>query len=1058
VRIFLFAGILLAAAAPLAAQSVSGTISGVVKDQSGGLVPAARITVTDPATGRSRETSSDSNGEFIVALLPPAGYELRIEKAGFTARRVNVDLQVNQHVRLSAQLELAAQGIQIDVTSLLKESTPALSTVIENRKIINLPLDGRNFFELSLLVPGALPAAQGSAGSVRGDFALNVNGAREDANLFLLDGAYNGDPKLNGIGVKPPVDAIREFEVLTGNYDASFGRNAGGQIHAALKSGTNQLHGSLYWFLRNAALDARNHFAPPDQPDPKYLRNQFGFSVGGPLVKDRAFFFADYEGTILREGITRVATVPTLAERSGDFSALPMASWPRDPSTGTPLPVIPSFFQNAVGAAIANLFPQPNRAAPGGNFVSSPTQRDNQHQFDARVDHSLSARSELAARYSFVDRDLFEPFAGSAFSRVPGFGNDVPRRAQNFALTHALAISSAWLNEARFAWNRVSIGVWQQNAGTSLNQQLGMPDLAVLPRDLGLSFIRVTGYSPLGHEFNNPQASTSDTLQWSDQVAYARGSLLLKFGGEARLLRHNAFRDVQSRGFLNFSGVFTGNPLADLLLGLPTVTGGARLDNPQRLRSYSLNFFAQSQFRMHPRLTLSAGLRYEFNRPPVDSEDRANLYDPAAQALVPVGTAGLPRSGYDADGNNFGPRLGIAWGLGGRQNTVLRAGYGIYFDQSALAPSEGLYFNPPFFDFNLYFSLPPQPPFFPGYTLTVNDPFPANFPLTLPKSAFTFDRRLRTPYAQQWNLSVQQRLGARRVFELAYAGAKGTRLHSARDINQPPASPATPNPRPVTQFDDITALESRSNSTYHSMQARFQQTYDFGLSLLASYTWSRSIDDASGFFPTYGDANFPQDSRTLAGARARSDFDARHRFSLSYGYDFPYCREVGGRVTYTGWKSWIFGGWSTFGILTFQSGRPFSVVLPSELDNSNTGFSILGFGANDRPNVSGHPRAANPNPAAWFNTSAFSLPPFGSFGNSPRNLLEGPGLAVVNLSLSKVIGIRDRARLQFRTEAFNFFNRTNYDLPDNVFNSPTFGQLVSAQSPRRLQFGLKLVF
>jgi hypothetical protein len=1051
---------LLALALPAAAQTVRGTVTGVVKDATNAVVPGASVKLVETETNRARTAETDSRGEFTFTLLPPGKYALEVERTGFQLAGTEFELQLNQSYRVELALIVGQVQDHVPVrasSEQLRVDSPALGTVVENRKVTNLPLDGRNFLELTLLVPGTAPAAQGTAGSVRGDFAMNVNGGREDANVFLLDGVYNGDPKLNGVGVRPPVDAIREFEVLTNNFDASFGRNSGGQINVAMMSGTNALHGTAYWFVRNAALDARNRFAAAGVPAPKYQRNQFGFSLGGPIRRDKTFFFGDYEGTLRREGITRLARVPTLEERDGNFlnSALPV---PNIPGVG-PVPLIPAAFQHPVGRAIAALFPPPNRAAAGANFVSSPTERDNQHLFDIRVDHSLTAGSRVMARYSFVDRDLFEPFSGPSFALVPGFGNDVPRRAQNLLVSHEHAFSAARYNEARFSFSRVAIRVAQENAGVSLNQRVGLPEISANPRDFGLSFLRISGFSPLGHEFNNPQESATNVFQVLDHFSWVRGAQQLKFGAEFRAVQQDAFRDVQSRGFLNFQGVFTGNALADLLLGLPTVTGGARLDNPQKLRTESWNFFAQDHIRLHERVTLSLGVRYEFNSPPVDADDRASLFDPSSGQIVPVGTGGVPRAGYRSDRNNFAPRVGLAWSLGPRGSTVLRTGYGIYFDQTPLAPGEGLYFSPPFFDFRFFFSLPAQPPFFPGFLLTLTDPFPfGTFPLPTPPSALAYQADLRTPYVQHWNVSVQQRLGARRVAELAYAGSKGTHLLSARDINQPVPGVVFPNPRPLPQFDDITRVESRASSAYHALQARLQQSYDFGLSLLAAYTWSKSIDDASGFFPSAGDANFPQDSRTLSGERARSSFDLRQRFSLSFGYDFPYCREIGGRVTYTGWQSWIFGGWSVFGIVTAQSGRPFTVALLPEVDNSNTGRSVLGFGANDRPNVSGNPRAARPSAAQWFNTAAFAMPPFGSFGNAGRNILEGPGLAVVNLSLVKVVGIRETARMQFRAEAFNLFNRTNYDLPDNFFGSPTFGQILSAQSPRRIQFGLKLLF
>src|SRR4030095_15535176 len=454
-------------------------------------------------------------------------------------------------------------------------------------QITSLPLDGRNFLELGLLVPGAAPAAQGSASSVRGDFSFSVNGAREDSNSFLLDGVYNFDPKLNSVGVNPPVDAIREFELLTSTYDASFGRNGGGQVNVVLKSGSNSIHGAAYEFFRNGALDARNFFAPADGGSPKYLRNQFGFAVGGPVRRNSTFFFADYEGSRIREGITRVTNVPTLAERRGDFSNS-LFNAPINPFTQQPFQggKIPDFFISPIGKAIAALYPEPNRNVAFANFVSSPTLKDRNDHFDVRLDHSFNKSSQLAARYSFADRDLFEPFTGPSFPAVPGFGDSVPRRSQNFMIGETHIFSSRLVNDARFAFSRVNSAVLQENSGTSINKQVGLPELSSNPRDFGLSFITINGFSPLGDEYNNPQQSVTNMFQVLDGATYASGKHLLKFGFDFRAIQQNAFQDVQSRGFLTFSNfAFNGNALADLLIGLPAVTGGARLDNPQHLRT-----------------------------------------------------------------------------------------------------------------------------------------------------------------------------------------------------------------------------------------------------------------------------------------------------------------------------------------------------------------------------------------------------------------------------------------------------------------------------------------
>ncbi|HEU0252504.1 MAG TPA: TonB-dependent receptor, partial [Pyrinomonadaceae bacterium] len=709
----------------------------------------------------------------------------------------------------------------------LKKDSPSLGTVIENRQITGLPLDGRNFYELSLLVPGAAPPAQGSAGSVRGDFAFSVNGAREDQNNFLLDGVYNVDPKLNTFGVRPSVDAIREFEMLTSTYDASFGRNPGAQVNVILNSGSNDFHGSLFEFHRNAALDARNFFAPSSEPKPKYIRNQFGGAIGGPILRDRTFFFADYEGTRSREGITRITNVPTAQERAGNFSQS-LFGVPTNPFTGQPFDngIIPDFFINPVGRAIANLYPLPNRNVPFQNFVSSPVLRDDNDSFDARVDHSINSRANLTFRYSFGDRDLFEPFTGPAFSVVPGFGDTVKRRSQNAMGALTLLISPNLVNESRVAFNRVASSVTQE--ASVLNSEVGLPTVSPRERDLGLSFITITGFSPLGDEGNNPQNSVTNVYQFLNNSSWVRGDHVIKFGADLRFSQQNAFRDVESRGRLQFSpfGQITGNALGDLLIGFPFLTSVARVDNPQQIRTESYNFFINDSYRVTPRLTINAGLRYEYNSPPVDAADRATIYDVATGNLVPVGTNGVPRSGFDADKNNFAPRVGFAWTIGEDQRTVLRGGYGIYYDQSPLAPAEALYFNSPFFDNNIFFSLP-------GLPLTLNDPFPSFFPFPLPDSALAIQRDLRTGYMQHWNFNVERQLGEKNVIEVAYVGSKGTKLLTARDINQPQPSALPPGlpivPRPDPRFDDIDLLESRGNSNYNALQARFQRRWSRGL-------------------------------------------------------------------------------------------------------------------------------------------------------------------------------------------------------------------------------------
>ncbi|HEV8369383.1 MAG TPA: TonB-dependent receptor [Pyrinomonadaceae bacterium] len=1039
------------------AQTYRGTIRGTIYDPNRAVITGAEIKLTNTDTSQTRTTASGANGDYSISALQPGSYDVSVQAQGFQLFKQTVQLSVNQELRVDVDMRLGGTGDFVAVISTkdLKEDSASLGTVIENSQIKGLPLDGRNFYELTLLVPGAVPAAPGSAGSVRGDFAFSVNGAREDANNFLLDGVYNVDPKLNTFGVRPSVDAIREFEMLTSTYDASFGRNPGAQVNVILNSGSNDLHGSAFEFLRNAALDARNFFAPASQPKPKYIRNQFGGTLGGPIKRDRTFFFADYEGTRSREGITRVTNVPTAQERAGNFSQS-LFGVPINPFTGQPFDqgTIPPFFINSVGRAIAALYPLPNRNVPFQNFVSSPTQRDDNDSFDVRVDHRLTERADLAFRYSFGDRDLFEPFTGPSFSAIPGFGDSVRRRSQNVMSALTLVLTPNLVNETRLAFSRVASSVTQQ--ASQLNANVGLPTISPRQRDAGLSFITITGFSPLGDEGNNPQNSVTNVYQVLNNDSYVHGDHLIKFGADLRFSQQNAFRDIESRGRLQFSpfGQITFNALGDLLLGFPLLTTVAKVDNPQHIRTQSYNFFINDSFRIRRNLTLTAGLRYEYNSPPVDTRDRANVYDVATRILVQVGTNGVPRSGFETDKNNFAPRVGFAWTLGHDQATVIRGGYGVYYDQSPLAPAEALYFNSPYFDNNIFFSLP-------GLPLTLNNPFPTFFPFPLPDSALAIQRDLRTGYMQHWNLNVERQIWSKSVFEVAYVGSKGTKLLTARDINQPQPSVLPPGlpfvPRPNPFFDDIDLLESRANSNYNALQARFQQRLSRGFTALASYTWSKSIDDASNFFSSAGDPNFPQNSYNVRAERGRSNFDIRHRLSVSYSYLFPFGK---GR-TYladSGWVTSLLSGWETFGIVTLQSGRPFTVALLSEIDNSGTGRSILGFGANDRPNVVGDPNLSNPTLQRWFNTTAFVFPNPGTFGNAGRNIGSGPGYQNVNASLVKNTAITEQVNLQLRAEFFNLFNHPNFNLPDSFLGSPTFGVISSARDPRHIQFGVKLLF
>jgi hypothetical protein len=1031
---------------PVFAQQHRASIRGVVLDPALAPIGNVEVRVTREATSQVRRATTDERGRFSVPELPSGSYRIDVRQSGFGPFVGRAELAMNEEFWLQVPLQVGDVLQAVDVTAPfmpVDRYSPVLHTYIDDRQITGLPLDGRNFLELALLAPGAAPAPQGSASLSRGDFALSVNGAREDFNGFLLDGVYNIDPKLNTPAVRPPVDAIREFQVLTSTYDASFGRNAGGQINVITKSGANTISGSAYEFFRNGALDSRNHFAPKDEPAPDYSRHQFGGSIGGPIVRNRTFFFADYERTHLREGVTRVTNVPTLAERRGDFS---QSLFPRpfNFATGQPFQggVIPDLFLSPAGRAIAALYPEPNRTTPFANFVSSPILRDDVDQIDARIDQSFGSGRTLTTRYSFSDRRFFDPFA-SPVASIPGFGTEVPRRGQNLAATFTHTPASTLVNDVRFGYNRVSIGVFAENTAIS-NASVGVPALTSNPRDAGLSVISVTGFSSLGHEYTTPQESTSDTFQLSDTATWAHGAHLAKLGAEWYGVRQSAYRDVQSRGFLTFVNAYSGNALADLLMGYPVLTGGARLDNPQNLRAHSWSLFAHDDWRATPALTISAGIRYESASPPVDADDRANVYDPGTGQLVAVGAGNMPRGGYEPDRNNVAPRVGFAWAIDPDARRILRGGYGIYYNQGQLATSEGLYFNPPYFNLSVFF--PAAGP------ITLSNPFPASFPVFIPQSATAYQRDLQTPWMEHWNINLQHQIGRYRGVEIAYVGSRGHDLISARDMNQATAS-ARPNPL----FADITLIESRGTSRYNALQMRYHQRPAHGMSVLLSYTLGKSTDDASGFFTSAGDPNFPQNSLDPGAERGPSSFDVRQRLSAAAIVPVPLGTEQKWLANH-GWLSKALADMELRLNYTYQTGRPFTVALLPDVENSNTGRSNLGFGYNDRPNVTGETSLSERSADEWFDTSAFSMPAFGTFGNSGRNSLRGPGYSNLSLALVKPIRFGLTRTVELRLEAFNLLNRINYDLPDAFFGSPTFGRILSAQSPRRFQLGIRAVF
>ena len=1027
---FLFASL------ALLAQVNTGSISGYVLDPSGKAIPGASVALEDTAHSLTRSTPSSPAGYYEFDGLPPAEYRLSVNAASFAPLTMQaIRIEVDQRVRLDLHTALAGRGEKIAVTS----QTPAtnndsseLGAVLNQSLVEGLPLNERDFLQLALLLPGTTTPVEGSQLSTRGDFAMHANGGREENNNFLLDGVDNNDSDVRGYVLQPSVDAIQEFKIATNSYSAEYGVASAGQINIVTRSGSNEFHGSLYDYLRNRDLDARNFF--DGSVKPQFIRNQFGAALGGPVVKNSTFFFASYEGLQEGEGQTQLGTVPTLAVRSGDLSSL--GTTVVDPFTGQPFPnnTIPASRISPYAADVLSLFPQPNLPGASGNYLSNPIENVKENEGTVRLDHRLSDNSQLTARYNYGSQNLFEPFAENQ-TELPGFGDYVFNRGHNALVQYLKTLSPRTINSVLVGFNRAVRQVFAQNYQTNVNALWGVDYLPTVPRDYGYPGISVTGYSRVGDVASLPIDRADNTFQAADTLTLIRGAHSIKIGGELRALQLNGYVEVYARGSIDFTGALTGTGIGDALLGLPTLDIQSKYTGPQTLRSKSWSGFVQDDWKVTRNLTLNLGLRYEYDSPATDPTNRMSTFDFATGQTEQVGTNGLSRSGTRAKEDDFAPRVGFAWSP--LKHTVIRGAYGIYYDSGMFVVNSSLYYNPPYFTISVYF---------PSATslISLANPFAASNGFVPPAALSFISPDFVPAYVQHWNFNIQQDLHRWGTLSVAYAASKGTDLPRSLDINQPyPGSSPIASRAPYPQYSNMLMTESGGNSEYQSLQVMFNRQLAARLQILASYTFSKSIDDTSAFLPTSADQNFPQDSHNYRLERALSSYDEPNRATIALLYRIP------------GSSAWT-RGFEASSIITAQSGQPFTPELST--DNSNTGNTGGNFGI-DRPNVLFNPKLSNPTPQEWFNTAAFQIPPQYTWGDAGRNILRGPGLATVDLSLRRRFMLRERMNLTAEAQAFNLFNRANFNLPDAFADQPlTFGKIFSAQAPRQIQFALRLAF
>jgi hypothetical protein len=1081
---FLITGlILLATGSGANAQTNAGEISGVVKDVSGGVVPGATVTATHPASGLMVERVTDAEGRFFFPALRIGQWEITAVLSGFAPQTQKVGLEIGRTLGLEFVLGLEGLAEQVTVESrapLLQTTTAEISDVIENREVVQIPLNGRNFLALAQLSDAVVIPPGGTRGEAlqQAGPLPNVGGQRSGHNIYLLDGTKVTDELFNNLVINPSVDSIDEFKIQKSMYPAEFGGKASALINVATKAGANLFHGSLFEFVRNDAFDAPNYFDPKGQPVPPLRQNQFGGALGGRIVQNRTFFFASYEALRMRRSLTRTFSVPPLAVRRGDLSGFaPVCDPLTIESTGLCQPFadnqIPASRIDPIATAFLEPIALPTSGAAFQNLTSVEEQDRQVDQFSVRIDHHFTGSDNVFVRFSTFDADETQPFGTSVLQEtlVPGFGRTLNTKTRNLAASHNHILGNSLLNELRFGWMGVEGGQASVNRGANFAGRVGLLGVTRDPRDVGFPQISTRGlYSTMG----DPTSFTfrdNQHFELYDNFTIDRGRHRIKFGGYYFHLQLRPDQPDNARGAFTYTGQFSGNAFADFLLGYPTsaVSGIGRGDEDGRTNW--LHLYVQDDWQSRDNLTFNVGLRYEFNQHMYDvnnrlssidlsvpggrfviaSDDNGNL-NPEAQALLPLipipyvtsEEAGWGRGLLDPSAVRLAPRLGFALSLNDSR-TVVRGGYGIFLNQWAYSVQTAFARNLPFF-----------------FTKQVDVPVDVRIPAlrtadilmsdaTGTIGASIMDHAYNVEYSQTWSGGIQHELFPATMVELSYMGTwtLGADNATIRNVPEPGPGPIEPR-RPIPQLSRINAIRFDGKSIYHGVTFKTERRLLDNYAFNVSYTLSTSKDDASSPGPTESEANVPQDVRNIfsdTGEWAPSSFDHRHLFVASGTYQFPFFARAGGL------KQAVLSGWRVNAILTAQSGAPFTVNLGVDQANIGAGPAQRPDQLRD-PNLPGDERTAE----RWFDTGAFALPAPFTFGSARRNNVLGPGFANVDFSLAKTWALGVASNLELRWEVFNLFNRANFDLPNRIFGTPNFGRIFSAKNPREMQFGVRLAF
>jgi hypothetical protein len=1074
-RCFLTTGLLILLLLTFTAEALAqnAQITGIITDSNSALIAGARLTLINVDNSLTRRAVTNRVGYYSIPFVPPGNYQLHVLADGFKPMtRNDLTINVDQAARIDLTLEPGALTESVKITPLeppLERETSSIGQVIENKSIVTLPLNGRTYSQLVLLIPGATPN-QGS----RASDAFSLNGNRTLQNKFLVDGLDNNN-YIAGVdtgstqAIRPSVDAIQEFKVESANYGVQHGQAAGGVISVAIKSGTNTVHGSGFEFLRNEKLDANDFFANRAGLKRGPLRfNQFGGTLGGPVWRNHTFFFASFQGTRTRASNTAVVTVPTPEQIRGNFGSVNIFD-PTKVVSGTrqqfPNNVIPEARLDSVGRKIAALYPAPNQPGLVNNYASLVPQTDDANQYDFRGDHNFREHDKLFARFSKLNHRILRgsicPAPGNC-----GMQMTLPLIVTNDAWsvvggqTHIL--SSNAVNEFRLGYSN-NQSFQQSPAEEPLFDEFGIKGVPQFDSLTGLPQFTLTNYSALGNRIQTPNPKEAKLFQINDNVTYLRGRHTMSFGGEYWRLSTFVGTANTARGSFDFTGQFTsrmpgqgsGNALADLLLGL---TSTASITTPQSatfLVDYFGGYFSDSWTRSS-RLTMNFGFRYELQTRQRERDNRQAFFDytpgsPTYGTLVQARDGGhRERTFSDLDKNNFAPRVGFAWQL--NQTTVVRGGFGIF--HTGIGYYAGNFSgaaNLPYFVRTAINS----PTTAANTTLKLSDGFPAdalNPSLAVNPAAFGQPRDFPQGELYQGSIEVQRELWRGMVLSVAYVGSGTSKLSGLNDINAPKPGPGPAPPRRLfPTFGVINTLSAFAHASYHSLQAKLERRFQSGFSLLASYTWAHAIDNSTDGEDNNNGPNIPQDSFNTNAEKASSGFDIRNRLVTSFVYNLPFGR-ADGWLGGSRFAQAVFSGFQISGIFVAQTGQP---VNPDVSGNpANTTNPV-------RPNrlQNGNLPRSERTVDRWFDPAAFAVPAPFTYGNSGRNVLRAPGLVNLDFLVGRNFRLTETIQLQLRGEFFNLTNTAHFGRPNATVGSPQFGHITATATPnRQVQLGVRLTF